>query len=623
MSSTNMDISGLSERFKKTLIDYNSRRPIISTPMEKFPTQFQYPSSFESSLSSDQKLNSNESAVTDEENNEVETNDNETDKDHSEIDFQEDSSLFGVFPLEIWFKILKLNQNMGVLMTLNMSFYRALAPEIYNNKFENLDLLLVIKNTKCMKSIDDTSITSNYEYIDVVPSEVENPNNIKLKNTKIKVITSHKKIITLFKYILTNEYESILKKSIKKISLDVSVLDSDYNGILNSKMICKTLNYLKNNCDRTEVYNIGLPKLEISDVIPTKLLRDLKSKEIVFLSNILEKFASNKEQFILQKNLDCSKNLSYMNNNLLIDMFTNYTEAQRFIACLQFIPRSFRKIKITNRKCESKSQVEYLISQIIMIMSSDRFTSSINTSLSLMGLQYIKTTMAVVNKPDLNDPNHPTNLTPPYLKLYSSKVPNGQKISIYLSLLKQDYIFSNVNIQNLEQKQDWYLKMDPNGKLPTFSDVDSQGKQTIIFESAAILLYLGEHYDLERKYYYDLKHELYWDQIKWLIFQVAGHGPYQGQSEIFKNVLKNKDEFATNRFINDTKRIYKVFEDRLNENNGWLVGNSLNITDIAAYPWLRRYGNIGINIDEFPNVKAWIEKIDKIPEVEKGMNAGP
>lgn len=221
---------------------------------------------------------------------------------------------------------------------------------------------------------------------------------------------------------------------------------------------------------------------------------------------------------------------------------------------------------------------------------------------------------------DFGDPEHPKDLKSSYLKLYTLETPNGQKATIYLEILGLKYHLRRLDISTNIQKEPWFININPNGRIPTLSDVDSNGEQTILFETAAILLYLGEKYDKDHKYYYPIDHPLYWDQIKWLIFNVASHAPYQGQVHHFLYAAKEKIPYGIQRYKAETERVFGVFEIRLKENNGWLVGDRLNIADIAAWPWIRKYERSEINIDQFPELKSWIDKIGKIDGVQKGVD---
>jgi len=222
---------------------------------------------------------------------------------------------------------------------------------------------------------------------------------------------------------------------------------------------------------------------------------------------------------------------------------------------------------------------------------------------------------------DFGDPQHPKDLSKSYLKLYSLGTPNGQKITIFLELLGiKNYEYRVLDIRTNIQKEPWFIAINPNGRIPTLSDVDSNGKQTILFETAAILLYLGEKYDKNHKYYYSLGDEHYWDQIKWLTFHVASHAPYQGQANHFILYAPEKIPYGIKRYKEETERVFGVFEIRLKENNGWLVGDHLNIADIGAFPWIKGAGKLGIDLSQFPNLKSWVDKISKIPGIQEGLN---
>lgn len=220
---------------------------------------------------------------------------------------------------------------------------------------------------------------------------------------------------------------------------------------------------------------------------------------------------------------------------------------------------------------------------------------------------------------DEGDPDYP-QLQAPYLKLYSLETPNGQKVTLYLELLKVKYHYRKIDITKNTQKEPWFLALNPNGRIPTISDVDAEGKRTTLFETGAILQYLGEKYDKQRKYYYDLSSPYYWDQQKWLVFQVASHAPYQGQANHFLRYAKVDVPYGKERYRAETERVFGVFEIRLKQNNGWLVGDHLNIADIAAFPWIRRYGFIDIDITQFPELEKWLDKIAAIDGVQAGLD---
>jgi glutathione S-transferase len=219
---------------------------------------------------------------------------------------------------------------------------------------------------------------------------------------------------------------------------------------------------------------------------------------------------------------------------------------------------------------------------------------------------------------DEGDPAY-EQLKAPYVKLYSVGTSNGQKITIFLKLLNLDYHYRKIDFSKDEQKEPWFIKLNPNGRIPVLTHADSEGNLKIFHETGVILQYLADTFDKERKYSYDHSDPLWWEQTQWLTFQVASHSPMQGQAHHFVSFAKVKNEYGIKRYTDEIKRIYGVYEIRLKENNGWLVGDKLNIADISAYPWVSRSRLFNSTLDEWPNVKAWVEKISKLPGVAEGQ----
>ncbi|CCH41230.1 putative glutathione S-transferase [Wickerhamomyces ciferrii] len=223
-------------------------------------------------------------------------------------------------------------------------------------------------------------------------------------------------------------------------------------------------------------------------------------------------------------------------------------------------------------------------------------------------------------KVDEGDPKYGP-LEAPYTKLYSFGTSNGKKIFILLRLLgKEDYFYRPMDMEvEMEQKQSWFIKLNPNGRFPVLSEVDSNGKQIILHETGVISQWIADKYDVERKYSYNHDDPLWWEQSQWLTFQVASHSPIQGQTHHFQSFSDVDDEYGKKRFQDELKRIYDVYEKRLTINNGWLVGDHLNIADINAFPWVSRCEFAKISLDEFPILKKWHDKIAAIPEVQEAM----
>jgi GST-like protein len=197
------------------------------------------------------------------------------------------------------------------------------------------------------------------------------------------------------------------------------------------------------------------------------------------------------------------------------------------------------------------------------------------------------------------------------ISLYTSATPNGRKISVALEELNLDYEVKEINLTNNVQKEDWYLKINPNGKIPAIIDHDSNN--ITIFESGAILLYLAEKTGrllptntVER-----------FNVLQWLFLQVGGVGPMQGQANVFYRYMDNAIPEATSRYQNETNRLYGILDKQLSQHE-YLAGD-LSIADIAHYPWIKLANWAGIDIDNYAAVKDWLLRLDSRKSFIKGM----
>ncbi len=176
------------------------------------------------------------------------------------------------------------------------------------------------------------------------------------------------------------------------------------------------------------------------------------------------------------------------------------------------------------------------------------------------------------------------------IDLYTSPTPNGWKASIMLEEIGLPYTVKPIRLAMLEQKQEWYLKLNPNGRIPTIVDHDEGG--FAVFESGAILVYLAEKTgQLMPK---DTKGRS--TVIQWLMFQMGGIGPMQGQANVFYRYAPEKIPYAIERYQKETKRLYKVLDHRLADRE-YLAGD-YSIADIATWPWVTLHGQVAISAIE-------------------------
>ena len=204
------------------------------------------------------------------------------------------------------------------------------------------------------------------------------------------------------------------------------------------------------------------------------------------------------------------------------------------------------------------------------------------------------------------------------IELHYWPTPNGWKISIMLEELGVPYDVHYVNIGKGEQFQPAFLKIAPNNRMPAIVDPEGPGGEPIsIFESGAILQYLGRKFD--QFYPSDERAKVAVDE--WLFWQIGGLGPMAGQTHHFRNYAPEKIEYGIKRYTDETHRLYGVMNKRLADNE-YLGGADYSIADMASIGWVVPYKNQGQDIEEFPNLKRWFDKLHTRPAVEKGLAIG-
>lgn len=167
----------------------------------------------------------------------------------------------------------------------------------------------------------------------------------------------------------------------------------------------------------------------------------------------------------------------------------------------------------------------------------------------------------------------------------------------------------------------WFLEINPNGRIPALTDTFSDGQTIRLFESGSILQYLAEQYDSEYKISYPKGTREYYETNNWLFFQNAGVGPMQGQANHFVRYAPERIEYGVNRYTNETRRLYGVLDKHLAKSkSGYLVGDHVTIADISHWGWVAAAGWAGVDIEEFPYLKAWEERMAARPGLEKGRH---
>ncbi|MEM7068857.1 MAG: glutathione S-transferase N-terminal domain-containing protein [Pseudomonadota bacterium] len=212
---------------------------------------------------------------------------------------------------------------------------------------------------------------------------------------------------------------------------------------------------------------------------------------------------------------------------------------------------------------------------------------------------------------------------PDRIQLYGFGTPNGVKIPIALEELGLEYEAHIVPLSDEHVKSDEFLSLSPNNKIPAIVDPAGPNNRPIgIFESAAILMYLGNKSD---KLLGAEEHERY-EVMQWLMFQIGSVGPMFGQFGFFyafggKDI---EDPRPRQRYLDEVKRILNVVNRRLEE-RAWITGE-YSIADVAIGPWLQTIPRFykaekDTGYDQLPRVMAYVERFSERPAVQKGWDA--
>ena len=196
------------------------------------------------------------------------------------------------------------------------------------------------------------------------------------------------------------------------------------------------------------------------------------------------------------------------------------------------------------------------------------------------------------------------------IELLTANTPNGKKISIMLEEIGYKYKVTKVNINKDEQFKPEFRKLSPFSKIPIIIDHD---KKQSLFESGAILIYLGE----KSGKFYEKSQRTVINQ--WLMGQMAYVGPMLGQHHQFHHYNSGQSKFGEERYFKISERIYNELDYRLSSSK-FLAGKNYTIADIATFPWIARHDWHDIGLKRFKNLLRWYEEIAKREKVKKGYD---
>lgn len=200
------------------------------------------------------------------------------------------------------------------------------------------------------------------------------------------------------------------------------------------------------------------------------------------------------------------------------------------------------------------------------------------------------------------------------IELYAWPTPNSYKISILLEELGLSYRVVPINIMAGDQFTPDFLKISPNNKMPAIVDPDGPGGEPYaLFESGAIMMYLADKHGA----FLPQDKRGYFDVVQWLMFQMGGVGPMLGQAHHFRQYAPEQIDYAIKRYTNEATRLYTVINTRLGVVE--FLAGAYSIADMAVFPWLRSYERQGQKIEDFPNLKRWMDTLNARPAVQRGL----
>ncbi len=202
------------------------------------------------------------------------------------------------------------------------------------------------------------------------------------------------------------------------------------------------------------------------------------------------------------------------------------------------------------------------------------------------------------------------------IELFTAATPNGWKVSIALEELGLPYTVRALSLGKLEQKEEWFLKINPNGRVPAIIDHDNG--DFAVFESGAILIYLAEKTGKLLPAEPKARSRV----IQWLMFQMGGIGPMMGQANVFFRYAPEKIPYAIDRYQRESRRLFEVLERQL-MGTPYIAGEEYSIADIALHSWVAGHEWSGVSIDGLPGLQRWLDLVGARPAVQKGRAVPP
>jgi GST-like protein len=198
------------------------------------------------------------------------------------------------------------------------------------------------------------------------------------------------------------------------------------------------------------------------------------------------------------------------------------------------------------------------------------------------------------------------------IELFTAATPNGWKASITLEELGLPYSVRKISFDKKEQKEPWFLKINPNARIPAI--VDHDNGDFAVFESGALMIYLAEK--AGKLLPKDVKGRSL--VIQWLMFQMGGIGPMMGQANVFYRYAPEKLPYAIDRYHREVRRLFEVLDRQL-KNHEYVAGD-YSIADIAHWSWVHSYKWSGVGIEGLAHLERWLGAVGARPAVKRGKD---
>jgi GST-like protein len=201
----------------------------------------------------------------------------------------------------------------------------------------------------------------------------------------------------------------------------------------------------------------------------------------------------------------------------------------------------------------------------------------------------------------------------PMIEVHYIATVNGMKVALMLEETGLGYTLKRYNPLAGDHLTAEFHKLNPNHKLPVIVDHDPAdgGGPLTVFETGAILMYLAEK--TGRLMPADFRRREAARQ--WLVWQVAGLGPMHGQANHFIRYAPAGEDYATARYSKESVRLMNVLESRLREHE--YLADEYSIADIACWCFVSVCDTIGIDVDDFPSIVQWCERIEARPATQR------